>query len=103
MNFLVEAMQYLGIYFTPARLLALGTGDGKTNTYEAIMGNPPFGYRTIRYQIPVLCTTCFGSGFLNTKHGAVKCKNCTNGERIKWINEVRHVEDKDDGTSAKRD
>lgn len=43
MNFLLDAMQHLGIYYTPPHLLRLATGDGKTNTPEAyIVANPPF-------------------------------------------------------------
>lgn len=48
MNYLLEAAIQLGIYYTPAHVLALCFGDGKTRTREdfaAIMGNPPFATR----------------------------------------------------------
>lgn len=55
------------------------------------------GFRTIRYQIPVLCLVCVGGGFVDTKEGVKKCPNCTNGEVMKWVNEVRHdTEGKED-------
>lgn len=46
MNYLLDAMKHIGIYYTPQSVLALGTGDGKTRApYDVvgIVGNPPFG------------------------------------------------------------
>ena len=43
MNYLVEAMQRLGIYYAPSSVLSAGYGDGKT---RAVVGNPPFAFRS---------------------------------------------------------
>jgi hypothetical protein len=46
MSHLLAALRHLGIYFTPARVLALGNGAGKgraPEAYTAIVSNPPFG------------------------------------------------------------
>jgi hypothetical protein len=41
MSYLQDAMLHLGIYYTPARILALGTSSGKTTTQFPV-ANPPF-------------------------------------------------------------
>lgn len=68
MNYLLEAMETLGVYYTPSQILALGYGDGKT-TFEHIVANPPFTTRNT-------CTRCNGGGYVNTKHGPVRCPVC---------------------------
>jgi hypothetical protein len=52
MNYLLEAIQHLGIWYTPQRILALRYGDGKTQNAIAepalvrggccTIGTPPF-------------------------------------------------------------
>lgn len=66
-NFLVEALQHLGIYYTPPHILALGYGDGKTRAYATIAGNPPFGGTMSSDKDPEVYMTensrCSGCGY----------------------------------------
>jgi hypothetical protein len=50
MSYLADAMQHLGIYYTPARILALGYGSGKTRM-EWLIANPPFQGETNMIEI----------------------------------------------------
>lgn len=89
-NFLVEAMQRLGIYFTPPHVVEV------IQPPEIIVGNPPFTtFKRIRRTYFALCNRCNGSGFQATKHGAIRCTNpqCKNGEVEKVINEIVHVQE----------
>jgi len=67
MNYLLEAAQTLGIYFTPSHIQAMGYGDGKT-ACAYIAGNPPF---------VAPCACCKGARTLyNTDGSQVWCSRC---------------------------
>lgn len=68
MNYLLEAMQSLGYYYTPLNVLYSAGKTRPVGCWSQVAGNPPFGMTP--------CPRCHGSGFIATKHGVARCPFC---------------------------